>query len=849
MPANHYNISGLTNEQVILSKKKFGQNKFDYKKENGIFDTIKQIAKDPMMILLLLASSIYFISGKTGDGIFLAAAIVFQTSISLYQYSRSKNALEKLKDFSQPYCKVLRNGKVQEIKSEDLVVGDSLMVEEGTSITADGTIIHSNDFSVNESILTGESFAVFKDNDKEDKFIYSGTTVASGLAIATISAIGNETKLGKIGTRLESISEEKTPLEIQIANFVKKMAIAGAIVFIIVWVINYWHSQNMLSSLLQSLTLAMSILPEEIPVSFTTFMALGAWRLMKMGIVVKQMKTVETLGSATVICTDKTGTITENKMSLAKLFLLSSTKISQPSDHLTNDERELIELAMWASEPIPFDPMEMALHQAYKDVIQNDQRPNYKLIHEYPLGGKPPMMTHIFEDTKGNKIIAAKGAPETLMNVSNITETQKQQIHEAIKILANDGYRVLGVGVSKFIGNNYPLNQQDLPFQFKGIVAFYDPPKKNIQKVLEDFYTAGISVKIITGDNAATTAAIAKQIGFTGYEKTITGDELMKLQEEELKNCVMNTTIFTRMFPEAKLKIINALKSNNQIVAMTGDGVNDGPALKAAHIGIAMGKKGTEIAKQAASLILLEDDLSKMVHAVAMGRKIYANLKKAIQYIISIHIPIISTVFIPLALGWIYPNIFSPIHVIFLEIIMGPTCSIIYENEPMEKNTMLQPPKALTTTFFNWKELSISIIQGLVITAGTLFVYRYSVNIGYDEALTRTMTFTVLIVANIFLTLINRSFYYSIFTTLKYKNNMVLFIIFITITIVGLIIYIKPLTIFFEFETLNSLQLLTCLAIGFISVIWFEIVKLIKRVKRIPANRVAANIGVVASEA
>ena len=258
--------------------------------------------------------------------------------------------------------------------------------------------------------------------------------------------------------------------------------------------------------------------------------------------------------------------------------------------------------------------------------------------------------------------------------------------------------------------------QQDLPFQFKGIVAFYDPPKKNIQKVLEDFYTAGIVVKIITGDNAATTTAIAKQIGFEGYDKTITGDELMKLQEEELKTCVMNTSIFTRMFPEAKLKIINALKSNNQIVAMTGDGVNDGPALKAAHIGIAMGKKGTEIAKQAASLILLEDDLSKMVDAIAMGRKIYANLKKAIQYIISIHIPIILTVFIPLALGWIYPNIFSPVHIIFLEIIMGPTCSIIYENEPMEKNTMSQKPKILNTNFFNWKELSISIIQGLVIT-------------------------------------------------------------------------------------------------------------------------------------
>ncbi|MGG9972582.1 cation-translocating P-type ATPase [Ferruginibacter sp. SUN002] len=835
MSTNNFNITGLTNEQVIDARKKFGINKLDYKKENSFLETVWQIVKEPMMVLLLVATFIYFISGKTGDGIFLVVAIIFQTSISLYQDRRSRNALEKLKDFSQPKCKVIRNGKVEAINSEDLVVSDSIIVEEGTLIPADGTIVHSNDFSVNESILTGESMAVSKDKEKEDHFIYSGTTVAGGLAIATITAIGNTTKLGKIGSSLESIEEEKTPLELQIANFVKKMALAGIIVFAVVWAINYWHSHDLLKSLLQSLTLAMSILPEEIPVAFTTFMALGAWRLMKMGIVVKQMKTVETLGSANVICTDKTGTITENKMSLVKLFVLKANKIFDPKDVLNDDEKELIKLAMFASEPIPFDPMEIALHQAYKEIVQNDERPNYKLIHEYPLSGKPPMMTHVFEGN-GNRIIAAKGAPEALMNVAKLTETEVQQIHEAIKTLTTEGYRVLGVGESYLTGTDYPATQQELKFKLKGIVAFYDPPKTNIQQVLEYFYTAGISVKIITGDNAATTTSIAKQIGFKGYEKNITGDELMKLDDTSLQTCVMETTIFTRMFPEAKLKIINALKANNQIVAMTGDGVNDGPALKAAHIGIAMGKKGTEIAKQAASLILLEDDLSKMVDAIAMGRKIYTNLKKAIQYIISIHIPIILTVFIPLALGWIYPNVFSPIHVIFLEIIMGPTCSIIYENEPMEKNTMMLKPKALTTTFFNWKELSISILQGLVITAGTLYIYQFAVTSGNNESLTRTMVFTTLITANIFLTLINRSFYFSILSTLRYKNNMVLFIIFITIAIVALLLYIKPLTTFFEFEQLNPSQLLRCIGVGFISVIWFEIVKFIKRKRRITTS-------------
>ncbi len=832
MAINQFNIQGLNEEEIIHSREKFGTNSLNYKKENNLFETALHIVKEPMTILLLVASTIYFISGKTGDGIFMVVAILFIVSISLYQDSRSKNALEKLKKLSQPNCKVIRNGKILEIKSEELVVGDCLLVEEGTSITADGTIIHSNDFSVNESILTGESLAVFKDKDNEDHFIYNGTVVASGLAIVIITAIGNETKLGKIGKGLESIGEEKTPLELQIANFVKWMAIAGAIVFVIVWAINYWQSQNLMTSLLQSLTLAMSILPEEIPVAFTTFMALGAWRLMKMGIVVKQTKTVETLGSATVICIDKTGTITENKMSLAKLFVLKDNTIVSSEDKLNSNEKKLIEIAMWASEPIPFDPMEVALYQTYNTIAQKDQRPNYKLVHEYPLGGKPPMMTHIFSDSKGNKIIAAKGAPEALINVSVLTENEKQQVYTAVELLATQGYRVLGVGISNFKGDNYPSKQQDLTFEFRGIIAFYDPPKKNIKSVLEDFYKAGIRVKIITGDNPATTGSIAKQIGFKDYNKTISGDELMKLSENELKACVVDTAIFTRMFPEAKLKIINALKSNNQIVAMTGDGVNDGLALKAAHIGIAMGKKGTEIAKQAASLILLEDDLSKMVNAIAMGRKIYANLKKAIQYIISIHIPIILTVFIPLILGWIYPNIFSPIHIIFFELIMGPTCSIIYENEPMEQNTMTQKPKLLRSTFFNWRELSISIIQGLMITAGTLFVYQYSVLIGHNEALTRTMVFTVLIIANIFLTLINRSFYYSILTTLKYKNNMILAIVFITLAMVGLILYVKPLTAFFNFETLTLTQLLVCITIGLLSVIWFEIVKIIKRIKQ-----------------
>ncbi|SHJ44040.1 Ca2+-transporting ATPase [Arenibacter nanhaiticus] len=825
MSIDNFGINGLTDDEVRLSRATHGQNRLDYKKENRFLSILKSLAKEPMVILLLVASFIYFISGNLGDAIFLAMAIVLVASISLYQDTRSRNALEKLKQYTQPHCKVIRNGTVIEIRSEELVIDDCLMVAEGSIITADGRILHSNDFSVNEATLTGESLSVYKDAGKKDNIVYCGTTVASGLAIARVIAIGNNTRWAAIGQGLQDMQEEKTPLELQIQNFVTKMAGAGTVVFLIVWGLNFFYSQNLLDSLLKALTLAMSILPEEIPVAFTTFMALGAWRLMKMGIVVKQMKTVETLGSATIICTDKTGTITENKMDLARTYDMSTQKVRSLEGPMDAAAEHLIAMAMWASEPIPFDPMEKALHDCYSQRIPVDERVHYKMVHEYPLGGKPPMMTHIFENAAGNRIIAAKGAPEAFLEISQLTKEQQQQIIETIRQLGQDGYRILGVGEAQCKEHHYPKNQQDFPFHFIGLVAFYDPPKKNIPSVLEDFHKAGIVVKIVTGDNAVTTTAIAKQVGFRGYEKSMTGDQLMELSDAALQEKVIEIQVFTRMFPEAKLRIINALKAKNGVVAMIGDGVNDAPALKASHIGIAMGKKGTEIAKEAASLILVNDDLAKMIDAIAMGRKIYTNLKKAIQYVISIHIPIILVVFVPLALGWTYPNIFTPAHVILLELIMGPTCSIIYENEPMEKNTMVQKPRLFTTTFFKWKELITSIVQGLVIALGALWVYQLAIKYQYSEESTRTMVFVVLITANIFLTLVNRSFYFSIWDSLKNKNKLLPVMIGITILITALLLFVKPFTQFFKFETLTIFQFFCSSMVGFITTIWYEIVK------------------------
>jgi Ca2+-transporting ATPase len=573
----------------------------------------------------------------------------------------------------------------------------------------------------------------------------------------------------------------------------------------------------------------MSILPEEIPVAFSTFMALGAWRLMKMGVIVKQTKTVETLGSATVICTDKTGTITENNMQLASLYDAKSGKLYEYYATSKEAVLDLIETAMFASEPLPFDHMEIALHKAYEEIATTDERKNFKMVHEYPLGGRPPMMTHIFENKSGNRIIACKGAPEKIIECCKLSGSDKITILEQLNHLTEQGYRVLGVAKSTYGGKEFLANQEDYEFNFIGLVSFYDPPKKNINDVFNKFYKAGIKVKMITGDTKATAQTIAKQVGLRDAENAIDGEALMLLSAADLNKTVMETNIFTRMFPEAKLKIINALKGQQQIVAMTGDGVNDGPALKAAHIGIAMGIAGSEIAKNASSLILENDDLGKMVDAVAMGRRIYSNLKKAIQYIISIHIPIILTVFLPLVLGWVYPSIFTPVHVIFLELIMGPTCSIIYENEPIEKNLMLQAPRPFTNSFLNWKELNISIFQGLAITAANLAIYQYAVYYGNNEDTTRTMVFITLISANIFLTLVNRSFYYSVITTLKYKNNLLAGIILLTLLLMSIILFVPFINHFFKFEIPDVKETIFSISAGFVSVIWIELYKYYKR--------------------
>ncbi|MFM2327043.1 MAG: hypothetical protein RIR31_1245, partial [Bacteroidota bacterium] len=604
------NNIGLTTQQVIVSREQHGSNMLEMNEDKVLLQVLKEVVLEPMFILLLAACIIYFVAGQYNEGGIMLLSIVIVAGISLFQEYRSKNAVQALKKISAAKAKVMRNGMAAEIAAEEIVVDDVLLLAEGEVIAADGLIITANDFSINESILTGESFAVNKTADGKNS-AYKGTLVTSGSASIKVTDVGLKTMFGKIGLSLKEITVVKTPMQLQIRSFVRNMVWVGAAAFLIVVGFNYYQSENLIKSFLQGLTLAMSILPEEIPVAFSTFQALGAFRLLRNNIIVKQPQYVETLGAATVICCDKTGTLTQNKMSIEYLYDAVSKQSLSVKTNLVLPAK-LIEYAMWSSEINPFDPMEKAIHELYQRNTITDKRKEFTQIHEYPIGGKPPMMTHIFKNEKNEIIIAAKGAPEAILRQSNLPEAVLKHAEAQSISYAKLGYRVLGVGRGAWKEQHWPVSQEEFVFEFLGLIAFQDPPKENIVQTIKIFRDAGIPVKMITGDYAETALAIAGQIQLNHNGEVLTGNEVLHLDKEILQQKVKQINIFARMFPEAKLKVINALKENGEVVAMTGDGVNDGPALKAAHIGIAMGQRGSEVAKSAASLIITDDDLAHM---------------------------------------------------------------------------------------------------------------------------------------------------------------------------------------------------------------------------------------------
>jgi Ca2+-transporting ATPase len=804
--------SGLTQQEVEQSRRKYGSNSLYIRPRRGLLRLLREVFSDPMFLLLLVACALYFTLGDLTEAWMMVGGVLFVVAIEIVQEYRSETALEALRQYAQPRVRVIREGRRQEIPAEEVVVGDLLVFEEGERLAADGVLIQQNDLSIDEAVLTGESLPVDKSLDEGRNKVFQGTTVSSGMGIAWVEAVGAGTAFGKLGKSIESIESEPTPLQRQINRFVRQMMWAGLLAFILVFGINLDHERSWMSALLFSLSLVMALVPAEIPVAFTAFMAIGAYRMTRQGVLVKQPKTVESLGSATVICLDKTGTITENRMSVAQL------------DDFSGRNR-VLEYAMWASEPEPFDVMEKAIHQAWVERAERDIRPDFHLAYEYPLGGVPPMMSHVQTDVAGNRIIAAKGAVERVVRVCRLSPTQSEPVMARTIELAAKGYRVLGVASAVWQGEEFPAGQDDFDWQFEGLVALFDPPKHNIRSVIEQFNQAGIRVKMITGDYPQTAMNIATESGIRHDGTALSGEAVMQMSEEELSKAATHTNIFARMFPDAKLRVINALQSNGEVVAMTGDGVNDGPALKAAQIGVAMGRRGTEIAKGAASMVLLDDDLERMVAAIQNGRRIYHNLHKAIRYVISIHIPIVLTVLLPLVFHWPFLHILTPIHVVFLELIMDPTCAIAYENEPAEAGILKRPPRAAQSSLFAWHELSLSIFQGLAITAGVFGMYHYAVAQGHDETGVRSFVFLTLMLSNILLTLVNRSFGQSLLQTLRTPNRALWYIIGITLILTLAIFSIPALGGLFRIAPIHAADWVACILTSIVCVTWADLVK------------------------
>lgn len=818
-------LAGLSTAQAEQQRRVFGKNELGAQHRNPILESLRNIVTEPMFILLAVACVLYFFLGDFTEAMMMVVSILFVASIELYQETKSERALEALRQYTRAQVRVLRDGIWTDLPSEDLVPDDLVLTEEGERIPADGILLEQHDLTLDESVLTGESLPVEKIAETngqqptvngQQSTVFQGTTVASGKGVFRVTATGANTEFGKLGKSIESIDTAQTPLQVQIKRFVRQMGVTGGLAFALVFALNLSAGHDIWAALLFSLTLAMAILPEEIPVAFSAFMGLGAYRMIKHGILAKQPKTVESLGSATVICLDKTGTITENRMSVAEVADFSG-------------RGQTLTYALWASEPEPFDAMEKALMEA--QAAENPElRTGFQLIKEYALGGKPPMMTHIWEKKDGSmRTVACKGGVERILQVAHVQDAAREQILEKTEEMADKGYRVLGVASAVFEGNDFPKEQDDLGWQFEGLIAFYDPPKVDVAEVFQKFYTAGIRVLMITGDHLATAKNIARSTGLRGWELAMTGHQVMELNEADLRDAVQRVNVFARMFPDAKLRVVNALKANGETVAMSGDGVNDGPALKAAQIGVAMGKKGTEIAKSAASLVLLNDNLGAMVTAIRMGRRIYDNLRKAIRYIISIHLPIVLLVLVPLLLGWPYAHILLPLHVIFLELVMDPTAAIAFENEPAEPNLMRKKPRPGNASLFSWKELGISLLQGAVITVGVLYMYQFGLGQGKNEEGVRSMVFATLVSANLFLTLANRSFDYALHRTLFYKNRMLPIILVVSAAMLLAILYIPFLNGLFRMTALSAADLGWCVLAGFVSVAWFEVYKALRQ--------------------
>jgi Ca2+-transporting ATPase len=840
------NLTGLSEKEASEKLKKEGYNELPSSKRRSVFAIIFEVFKEPMFLLLVASGTIYLVLGDFQEAMMLLGFVFVIMGITIYQESKTEKALEALKDLSSPRALVIRDGEQKRIAGREVVREDLIILSEGDRIPADAEMIWGLNLTVDESLLTGESVSVRKMAQKNSEklerkpggddlpFLFSGSLVVQGQGVAKVFSAGVQTEMGKIGKAISSIEKEETLLQKETGRLVKGIFLA-AILLCLVIVLIYGISRNdWLKGILSGITLAMAMLPEEFPVVLTVFLALGAWRISKKKVLTRRISAIETLGASTVLCTDKTGTLTQNKMTIRKLFCLDEFYdiLENKRSGLPEKFHELVEYGILASKKDPFDPMEKALRElGYKTLVNTEHlHEDWPFVEEYPLSREILALSHVWRcPDKEGYVVSAKGAPEAIADLCHMSASEKQGIYRHVQTMASEGLRVLGVARAVFKKENLPKSQHDFDFQFIGLVALADPIRKTVPAAIKECYQAGIRVVMITGDYPVTAQNIAKQIGLANPEIVVTGEELTKMSGEDLKKWVQKTNIFARVVPEQKLLLVKTLKENGEIVGMTGDGVNDAPALKAAHIGIAMGERGTDVARESSHLVLLDDDFTSIVSAVRMGRRIFDNLKKAMAYIISVHVPIAGISLLPVIFGW--PIVLYPVHIVFLELIIDPACSVIFEAENEEKNIMTRPPRKQSEPLFGKRMILLSLLQGFFALIMVAFVYQASLRLGQSEGEARTITFITLIISNICLILANRSWRESIFASFKKRNPALIWVIGATLLFLGLIIYVPFLEGLFHFSFIHPIDILASLIAGIASVAWFELLKIMARRK------------------
>ncbi len=837
---------GLTASQAKEKLRTEGYNNLPSSKPKNFFSIALGVVKEPMFILLVACGTLYLVLGDLREGLMLLGFVFVIMGIEFFQEKKTEKALDALKDMASPRALVIRDGVETRIAGIEVVTDDIIILQEGDRVPADATVLHSVSLQADESLLTGESAAVRKNDwDGTEKniqpggddlpFVYSGSMIVQGNGIAMVTGTGINTEIGKIGKALEGVKEEPTRLKQEMGSLVKTLTIVAVVLCILVIVGYTFTRGSLINGFLAGITLAMAILPEEFPVILTVFMAVGAWRISKKRVLTRKPSAIETLGTATVLCTDKTGTLTENKMTVTSLYNGNNFLIVTKTENFNSEFHEIIEYGILSSQTNPFDPMEKAIISVGDLYLKGTEHihKNWEMVREYPLSKQLLAMSRVFS-FKGTreKIIATKGAPEAIFDLCHLDEKSRTRLSLAVEKLATDGLRVIGVAKAKINEEGLPEIQHDFTFDFIGLIGLSDPIRDNVKQSVNECYKAGIRVIMITGDYPVTAKHIAIEIGLENPERCITGKELQLMTEDELSEKIKGINVFARVVPEQKLKIVNALKRNKEIVAMTGDGINDAPALKSANIGIAMGEKGTDVAREASSLVLMDDNFSSIVGAIKMGRRIFDNLQKAFGYTFAIHVPIAGLSLIPILLGN-FPLILWPVHIVFLELIIDPACSIIFEAEKEELNIMNRPPKGIDERFFGGGKILFSCMQGLGILIITLSVYLVGLHLGYEADEVRAMSFITLIVSNIAVILTNRSWTNNIFKIIATPNKAVLWVTGGAVFFMVMILNIPFFLNLFQFHRLSLINIIICSSAGLTTIIWFEIYKMIKLRKHV----------------